>query len=179
MKKIALLSALLALVLMLGGCVMEDERIYYVQAEALYKQVVTNEGNKPDTIVWVKSATVYPEAKRIMLTYSKGDFEWRTYEATLYRDDMTEIVRLITSYNFTGQLRKGYSQPAAGVVDLVVHYPVLIESPNIFAIKGSLFLETIQYLPIDIYNPNDAPITVTVDGVDHVIAAESTLHATE
>lgn len=179
MKKIALLSALLALVLMLGGCVMEDERIYYVQAEALYKQVVTNEGNKPDTIVWVKSATVYPEAKRIMLTYSKGDFEWRTYEATLYRDDMTEIVRLITSYNFTGQLRKGYSQPASGVVDLVVHYPVLIESPNIFAIKGSLFLETIQYLPIDIYNPNDAPITVTVDGVDHVIAAESTLHATE
>lgn len=179
MKKIALLPALLALVLMLGGCVMEDERIYYVQAEALYKQVVTNEGNKPDTIVWVKSATVYPEAKRIMLTYSKGDFEWRTYEATLYRDDMTEIVRLITSYNFTGQLRKGYSQPASGVVDLVVHYPVLIESPNIFAIKGSLFLETIQYLPIDIYNPNDAPITVTVDGVDHVIAAESTLHATE
>ena len=179
MKKIALLSALLALVLMLGGCVMEDERIYYVQAEALYKQVVTNEGNKPDTIVWVKSATVYPEAKRIVLTYSKGDFEWRTYEATLYREDMTEIVRLITSYNFTGQLRKGYSQPAAGVVDLVVHYPVLIESPNIFAIKGSLFLETIQYLPIYIYNPNDAPITVTVDGVDHVIAAESTLHVTE
>jgi hypothetical protein len=179
MKRIALLPALLALVLMLGGCVMEDERIYYVQAEALYKQVVTNEGNKPDTIVWVKSATVYPEAKRIVLTYSKGDFEWRTYEATLYREDMTEIVRLITSYNFTGQLRKGYSQPAAGVVDLVVHYPVLIESPNIFAIKGSLFLETIQYLPIDIYNPNDAPITVTVDGVDHVIVAESTLHATE
>lgn len=179
MKRIALLPALLALVLMLGGCVMEDERIYYVQAEALYKQVVTNEGNKPDTIVWVKSATVYPEAKRIVLTYSKGDFEWRTYEATLYREDMTEIVRLITSYNFTGQLRKGYSQPAAGVVDLVVHYPVLIESPNIFAIKGSLFLETIQYLPIDIYNPNDAPITVTVDGVDHVIAAESTLHVTE
>lgn len=179
MKRIALLPALLALVLILGGCVMEDERIYYVQAEALYKQVVTNEGNKPDTIVWVKSATVYPEAKRIVLTYSKGDFEWRTYEATLYREDMTEIVRLITSYNFTGQLRKGYSQPAAGVVDLVVHYPVLIESPNIFAIKGSLFLETIQYLPIDIYNPNDAPITVTVDGVDHVIAAESTLHVTE
>ena len=179
MRRIALLLALLALVLMLGGCVMEDERIYYVQAEALYKQVVTNEGNKPDTIVWVKSATVYPEAKRIVLTYSKGDFEWRTYEATLYREDMTEIVRLITSYNFTGQLRKGYSQPAAGVVDLVVHYPVLIESPNIFAIKGSLFLETIQYLPIDIYNPNDAPITVTVDGVDHVIVAESTLHATE
>lgn len=179
MKRIALLPALLALMLMLGGCVMEDERIYYVQAEALYKQVVTIEGNKPDTIVWVKSATVYPEAKRIMLTYSKGDFEWRTYEAVLYREDMTEIVRLITSYNFTGQLRKGYSQPAAGVVDLVVHYPVLIESPNIFAIKGNLYLETIQYLPIDIYNPNDAPITVTVDGVDHVIAAESTLHATE
>ena len=179
MRRIALLPALLALVLMLGGCVMEDERIYYVQAEALYKQVVTSEGNKPDTIVWVKSATVYPEAKRIMLTYSKGDFEWRTYEAVLYRENMTEIVRLITSYNFTGQLRKGYSQPAAGIVDLVVHYPVLIESPSIFAIEGDLYLETIQYLPIDIYNPNDAPITVTVDGIDHVIAAETTLRATE
>ena len=179
MRRIALLPVLFGLVFMLCGCVMEDERIYYMQAEALYKQVVTTEGNKPDTIVWVKSATVYPETRRIMLSYSKGDFEWRTYEAVLYREDMTEIVRLITSYNFTGQLRKGYSQPAAGVVDLVVHYPVLIESPNIFAIKGNLYLETVQYLPIDIYNPNDAPITVTVDGVDHVIAAESTLHATE
>ena len=138
MRRIALLPVLFGLVFMLCGCVMEDERIYYMQAEALYKQVVTTEGNKPDTIVWVKSATVYPETRRIMLSYSKGDFEWRTYEAVLYREDMTEIVRLITSYNFTGQLRKGYSQPAAGVVDLVVHYPVLIESPNIFAIKGNL-----------------------------------------
>lgn len=179
MRRIAMLLAMSALVLMLGGCVMEDERIYYVQAEALYKQVVTSEGNKPDTIVWVKSATVYPETRRIKLTYSKGDFEWRTYEATLYREDMTEIVKLSTGYNFSGQLRKNFSQPAAGIVDLVVHYPVLIESPSIFAIEGDLYLETIQYLPIDIYNPNDAPITVTVDGVDHVIAAESTLHATE
>lgn len=170
---------MVALVLMLAGCVMEDDRIYYVQAEELYKQVVASEGNKPDTIVRVKSATVYPEAKRIMLTYSEGDLEWRTYEATLYREDMTEIVKLVTSYNFTGQLRKNSSQPAAGVVNLVVHYPVLIESPNIFAINGSVYLETIQHLPIDIYNPNKVAITVSVDSINHIIAAETELRVTE
>jgi hypothetical protein len=179
MKRTVLFLALVAIMVMLVGCVMEDEKIYYVQAEALYKQVVTTEGNKPDKLVWVKSATVYPEAKYIMLTYSKGDFQWRTYEATLYRENMTEIVRLITSYNFSGQLRKGDSQPAAGVVNLTVQYPVLIESSNIFAIGGSLYLETIQYLPIDIYNPNNATITVTVGGVDYDIPQKTSLHITE
>jgi hypothetical protein len=179
MKRIALLLVLSALALLLAGCVMEDEKIYYVQAEALYNQVVTAEGNKPDKLVWVSSATVYPETKYIVLTYSKGDFQWRTYEATLYRKNMTEIVKLSTGYNFSGQLRKNFSQPAAGIVNLVVQYPVLMESPNIFAIEGSLYLETVQYLPIDVYNPNNATITVTVGGVDYDIPQKTSLHITE
>lgn len=177
MKKFAVLLVLFSLIL--TGCVMENEKIYYVQAEALYKQVVTVEGNLPEAIVWLKSATVYPEAKRIMLSYTKGDFKWRKYEATLYREDMSEIVKLITAYNFSGDLRKHFSKPAAGVVDVVVHYPVLIESPNVFAIGGNLHLKTVQYLPIDIYNPNNVAITVTAGGVDHNIPAETTVSILE
>lgn len=179
MKKIILL---LLATLMFTGCLLDPdtaEALNYRQAEILYKQVVGNNHALVGQMIRVKDVTPYTNARWVSFAYETGSGQWRSYGATLYTVDQKPIIALKTTYSSVGGIVHGSSTAASGPVSLTRQYPVTITSDSLFVIAGQVLIETSDYLPVTIYNPNDFAITVTVGGVDHTISAHNDLDITE